>query len=469
MQTTRPKTYALVVVPVFAVLLNVMVWIAGTSRSGFWADDFLNLTSFNHSLGDLSNDHINKGKYIINVFWAIGTQAFGAGSVVPFLLLNSLIFAAGVGMWLRVGSRTRWSPIAGWWVAALFLATASWLPTALWSSNITHSCGFLALGLGLLSHERCIAARSAREGSLWSLLGGAAWTFALVSNLIYLGLLVIAAYCSYHQVTTLRRLGADRRRATIAVGSWNLAVPLIYFGAVAYPGTTSSSTYAESGLKYLHGDYDFYKFLLAPSAGLVVVYVVLVLLAVGISVAALRRGSYFAGAVLIAAAATAFPAFIQGQQRDIHYLAMPLLLIFSAVAAGLGPAGLGVEAARVRAKRASVALLAGATIALVLIFDQGASTRNFFVNTPYGAKLATFRSQVATLTPSAGVICARMMLDKPHQSLLYAELSGADGFLVPPIEAAEVFFLAPGERCPAAGAVGVTISTNLRGDFVAAR
>ena len=44
------------------------------SRSGFWGDDFLFLTHFNRTLGDLSDDHINTGKYAANLFWALARR-----------------------------------------------------------------------------------------------------------------------------------------------------------------------------------------------------------------------------------------------------------------------------------------------------------------------------------------------------------------------------------------------------------
>jgi hypothetical protein len=64
---------------VAAILLGLVAWIVGVSRSGFWADDYLDLTHFHASLGNLSDSRINTGKYIINVFWAVGTAVFGRG------------------------------------------------------------------------------------------------------------------------------------------------------------------------------------------------------------------------------------------------------------------------------------------------------------------------------------------------------------------------------------------------------
>jgi hypothetical protein len=101
---------------VAAILLGLVAWIVGVSRSGFWADDYLDLTHFHASLGNLSDSRINTGKYIINVFWAVGTAVFGRGSVVPFLLLDSVVLAAGLVIWLRVGVRAHWSSLEAWWI-----------------------------------------------------------------------------------------------------------------------------------------------------------------------------------------------------------------------------------------------------------------------------------------------------------------------------------------------------------------
>jgi hypothetical protein len=444
-----------------------MVWVASVSRSGFWADDFLNLTHFNHSLGDLGNDQINKGKYVINVFWALGTMAFGMGSVVPYLLLNTLVLVAGLVMWLRVGVGSRWSAVDAWWIAGLFLATSAWLATAMWSSNITHSAGLFALGAAMCAHARCLRASTRRDCWLWSLVGGLAWTLAQVSDLLYLGILVIAAYCTFHQVEKLRGLGVSRSVATALVGGWNLVVPIVYCATIGYPATVQNSVYGHSGYGYFRQDFDFYRQALAPTTLLTVIYILICVLAVGGAVAAARRRDWFPAAVLGAAVATVVPALVQAQQRDIHYVAIPLLLLFSAVACGIRRA---LKVASRRRGRLGATLLAGCAVAIILIFRQGEDVRSFFVNTPYGGRLATFRAQVAELTPEGGAICATLNMNAQQRALLIAEMSGEDGFLVPPISASQAFLLAPGQTCPASAAGGhIMVGLNARGDYAASQ
>jgi hypothetical protein len=452
--------------PALVILLSLIVWVIAVSRSGFWADDFLNLTHFARSLGDLSNDHINTGKYVINVFWAIGTYAFGSGSVAPFLILNTLVFGAGVVMWLRGGTKGAWRAIDAWWIGGLFVATAAWLPTALWSSDITHSAGYLTLGLALTCHNRCMTARSARGGVLWALASGVAWTLAVVSNLIYIGLLAIAAYCAFRQFVRLRGCGMSAIKSVATVGSWSLLLPVVYFVAIAYPATTSSAAYTSTGLQFIHENVNYYRSFLAPTTLLAALYVGVLVVAIAGGVLAATRREWFPLAVLAAAVATALPPLVQSEQRAVNYLAMPLLLLFSAAVAGARPL-LRAQSRHLIWTKRPLCLAAGAT--LVFLFAQGADLRSYFVESPYGDSLAAFRSQVASLTPAGGTICATLDVDAPQRALFVAAMSGEDGFLVPPVSATQAYLVAAGEPCPAQiSSTEITVAVNGRGEFVAA-
>ena len=333
-QRSKSASVALIAFPGLAILLNLLVWIVAVSRSGFWADDFLNVTRYAHSLGDLLNDRLNTGKYTLNLFWDLGTVAFGAGSAVPFVILNTLVFAAGLVIWLRVDQSEMERPCGMVDRGTVHRDGRFATDRAMVDEHHTFVC-FFALGTGLWAHERCMRARATRSTVLWSLLGGLAWTFAIVSNLLYLGLLVIAVYCGFHQVLKLRLLGVGTIRATAAVGIWNLLIPILYFVIIAYPATVASSVYKSSGLHFVHGNLDYYKGTLAPTAILIAVYVGVVMLSLGCGIIGARRKDWFPIALLVAAAATTAPALLQSQQQDIHYVAMPLLLVFSSLLSGM--------------------------------------------------------------------------------------------------------------------------------------
>lgn len=454
-----------IALPLLVIVLNAITWVVALSRSGFWADDFLLITTYSRSLGNLTDATIYGGKYTANLFWAVATTAFGDGSDIPFLVLNTLIFVAGTTVWLRFGLQARWSHTAAWWVAGGFIASATWLPMALWSANVVHSAGFLALGLGLFAHQRCVTSETRRRTAIWCAASALAWTLAVVSNILFTGLVVIGAYCAWAQFLKLRTFGRSRIGDAI-LSAGNVLLPVLWIATVAYPATTALAPYSHPGIQFLGADLAYYQLYLAPTWPLVAIYLGVTAVAFFLAVVALRRRDFFTMAVLCAAGLITASVLIQQQQRALHYAAMPILLTFSAVAAGVR-SGLP---ARMHANwvRAPACVLGFA--ALIMIFQQGADVRSFFVDTPYGSGLATFRSQVAALTPPNSVICAQLNMSAGEHGLLTTEMSGARGFTIPPIDAEGVDFTPVNGHCPGAGrSSDIVVSVNERGDFVASR
>lgn len=459
---TQAGRALLLILPLLVILVGVIVWIAAVSRSGFWADDFMNVVLYYKKFGDITNDHLNTGKYIINAFWAFGTDAFGDSSDVPFLLLNTCVFASGLALWLRSSLGARASSLRVWWAAGLFIATASWLPTVLWASNITHSFGFLALGAAYWTHRRAMAAISGRAVIALSLVSGLFWTVAVVSDLLYIGLLPMAAYCVWQQTLRLHGFGVTRRRAAITTGTSSLALPTIYFVFVGDPATKSNPAYANTGLAFVHENLDYYKSVLAPTDLLLAIYAAIVLVVVVGGIMAMARTDLLPLVLLIAAGTTAIPALVQSEQRDIHYAAMPLLLLFSALALAL-PSVRRVGGV-IRSGRLITTL--GAIAALVLIYLQGAGVRSYFVQTPYGSNLTSFRSEVAALTSEGADLCVRLTMTPAQRAYFTASIAGEFGFLVPPISAGKAEFVTARDRC-AANTVPVVVAATARNLFTA--
>jgi hypothetical protein len=472
MPTTEPepdsqcdRTLVPVALPLLVIVLSAITWVVAVSRSAFWADDFKEVTAYSRSLGDLTDLKINAGKYTANLFWAVATTAFGSGSAIPFLVLNTLIFVTGFALWLRSGLRAKWSYTAAWSIAGAFIASATWLPMALWSSNVVHSAGFLALGLGLFAHQRCVTSETRRQSVSWCVASAAAWTLAVISNILFLGLVSIGAYCAWMQFRRLRVLGLSRLTAAGAFFG-NVLLPVLWVAAVAYPATTALAVYAHPGIRYFGADLAYYRLAVAPTWPLAAMYIGVIVVGFVFAVVSLRRRDYFPMAVLCAAGAVAAPVLIQEQQRALNYVAMPILLAFSALAAGVHsglPTGRYINWAR------TPAYLVG-LVALILIFQQGADVRSFFVDQPYGSSLAVFRAQVAALSPPNSIICAQLNLDSGARSLFLLAISGARGFTISPIGAAGVYFTAVDGACPAVGPSShIIVSVNERGDFVATR
>jgi hypothetical protein len=454
-----------IALPLIIIALNAVTWVVALSRSGFWADDFLLITTYARSLGNLTDVATNGAKYTGNLFWAVATTAFGDGSAIPFLVLNTLVFVAGVTLWLQFGLRVRWSRTAAWWVAGGFIASTTWLPIALWSANVVHSAGFLALGLGLFAHQRCVTSETRRRVMIWSAASTLAWTLAVVSNILFTGLVVIGAYCGWAQFVKLRVFGQSRLGDAI-LSAANVLVPVLWIAVVAYPATTALAPYSHPGVQFMVANLVYYQLSLAPTWPLVAIYLGLTGVALLLALVALRRRDLFPMAVLSAAGLITLSVLLQQQQRAIHYAAMPILLILSAVASGVH----STLPARMYASWVRVPACVVAVAGLIMIFQQGADVRSFFVDTPYGSDLAVFRSQVAALTSPNSVICARLNMTSDEQNLLTAEMSGARGFTIPPIDAEGVVFTSANGLCPDSGpSSDIVVSSNDRGGFVASR
>jgi hypothetical protein len=246
-------------------------------------------------------------------------------------------------------------------------------------------------------------------------------------------------------------------------GAWGLLLPVIYFATVAYPATTAHGPYSHNGLSFVRRNLHYYKSVLAPTGVLQALYLVLAILALAAAVRAARDRDYFPLAVLGAAGATLMPALLQGQQQNIYYVAMPLLLLFSSLGAGVRSA-LGQRPVH---PRTAYVALAVATVGLVLVFVHAGDNRNAIMQSPFGRTLASFRSQVASLVPADSSICAKLDMSAPQQQGFIADMSGTDGFLVPPINAGQAQLMASGLPPCSPGDASITVRLNPRGDFVA--
>jgi hypothetical protein len=453
----------LIAFPVYVLVAYFLVWCVGLGKAGFWADDFTNMHLYSHSLGDLTNYDGNTGKYTINLFWGLMTTAFGSGSVVPYLVVDSLTLFAGLFLWFRWGVGRHWSATTAWWIAALTVGCGSLLEDALWSSNIVHSFGFLALGLGVTAHERCMRATTRRDAYIWSVGTGLCWTAAVMSNLIYLGLIVLGAYCAWLQLAKLRTLGVDVRRALSVLAGFAIVLPVVFVAAIAYPGTKTHGGYTNTGFGFIRDDLHYYREEFAPAGWLEGTYIGLATLELIGGLEALRRKDLFPLALLATGVAIAIPALMQSSQLYVHYMGMPLLMFFS---------GLGVLFERVRRSRPSWivtgVLLAAAAFFLAIVFGQSDQFRYYFSTTPYGSTLRDFRNEVAAVEQPGAPLCLRLKMPSADQTLLEVEMGGTNGFAAEPIASGATYFLGSKQPCPVTGTVShIAVTMAANGDWVA--
>jgi len=454
----RFKIAVFIALPSMVLLLSFLDFLGGLLRSGFWADDFLSLTFYSSS-SNFFNLSVDLGKFATNVFWKFGTMAFGSGSAVPYLLLNTAIFVSGLAMWIFACRGKYWPGSIGWWIAGMLMANAAWLPITMWSSNVTHSAAFFSLGVAMLCHERVINAEDYRHAILWSLTGAIAWTAVIASDSLYLGVVILGAYCALVQCHFLQRWKKSRW-LSFSIFGWNILPPVLYFVLVGYPQQVKSAAYSGGGLRFLSVNFQYYHLQLSPSVWTNAIYLFIAAVTCCGAMGALYRRDYFPAACVVAAAVMIGIILTQSNQRDVHYTVMAFMLILSACASGWTTCFRTYEWTRRNASLFCRAALSTGILALGVLFHSGINLRSYFSASPYGGELSIFREGVSTLVPRGAQLCAILNLSQSNVQLFDAEISGTRGFSVAPISASSTYLVANRSQCPltATSTVGVQIS-----------
>jgi hypothetical protein len=459
----KTSTFLARVPPGVVVFLSSTVWIAALVRSNFFADDFYFLASFS-GFSNLFDVHLDEGQFAVNIFWTLGTTAFGYGSAVPYLLLNSSILFGGLGMWLVAGKR-RWPATCGWWVAGLLVANAAWMTIALWSANSTHSVALFALGGAMLSHERVLRAGGLQAARSWSLLGAAAWLLVVASDPLYIGVAPIIIYCCLIQRPHLLR-SAGSRWLTNAVLLCSVLLPSLYFALIGYPQKSAVAAYSGSSLRFIATDLRLYLDQMAPSTIIKAVYLSLAIVT-GIAVAgALIRRDFFPVACSLSAALMIGILLTESQQIYPNYTVIPLLLVLSACVAGCTTVA---RSNRLRVPSRSfcgAATVLGA-ISLAILFYAGSGVRAYFTATPYGDQrgLALFRYQVASMIPPGTPLCVVLELTRADGVEFRAWMGQEYGFLLFPINAGSVYFADSQGQCASSGTATIKVTEDANGEF----
>lgn len=441
--TAKPRSahWLMVGPPIAVIVVVILGWLSALMRAGFWADDFTNLTLYGGGVGDLSDTARNDGKYTINFFWWLGSVAFGNSVALPFLLVVGLTTMTGVALWLRSGIGRHWSGTQAWWIAGALCATATPLGVMLWSSNIVHAVSFLCLAVALAAHNRAVSAPTPVQSLLWSAAGAGAWLLLIVSNPLYLGALTLAVLFAWREsrswIVRATQSSTGRRLLTTAVFGAQVGIPSLYFLLIAYPRTTSRSSYSTFGLGEVRGNVAFYIGRLAPMWWERWTYVALVVAATLLALRCVKR-DLLPIALVTGAFGIALPVFMQGQQRADHYLAIPALLLFSAIAVAL-PGSPKLRPTQVPGWAEALGLIA-ASFAIVAIFAGSGAVRSWWVATPLGSQIAQLRQEIAAQTVPGESVCLRIDMDSAEAAVFKAGIAGGAALRLPPVEAGHVTF-----------------------------
>lgn len=428
-----------------AVVLHVLALIPAILEAQFFADDFTNLTRYYRTVGDLSDAGLNAGKYTINFYWAAGTVLFGQANPLPFVVFNTLCVLIGAWLWVRYAVDEHRSATFRPWVIACFVATTSAWPIMLWPSNSVHAIIFPILAGIAWAKHRASKASSARELLGLGVFCGALILVAVVSNPLYLGLASLVAWNTVIFAARSRVIGCSQR-VVLLTGVASVVLSVGYALVVAVPQTRSASAYSNTGLGFVRSSVRFYWDNATRSSTARYFVVATVVAAVALSAEALvRRRDGFSAACTVAAGAISWLLLLQGTQRAVHYLAVPLLLLMTAVGYGFSTAGGG---SRLGAPIVGVVGLLLATIGLVTLTTGSSSLRQYFITTPYGSELAAVRTDLSRLVGPGAVLCAEVRTSSVDNASFIAGLAGPAGFQVPPVSAVSTQFVDNLTACP---------------------
>jgi hypothetical protein len=449
-------------IPLLVLFLTSCCWFGALVKSGFLADDFLNLVTYSNFSHFFSIQY-DDGQFPVNVFWTVGYISFGTGSAIPYLLVDTTVFVSGLFLWLRAGTARRWAAPQGWWIAAFVLASAAWMLIALWSSNVSHSIALLALGAAMLVQERAVDSTRCRRLLFWSLAEALAFTLMVASDPLYIGVLPLAVYCTVEQVSVLRSLGVDRRLHGLL--SWSVLLPLLYFFLISYRVKNSDAAYAGSNIEYLARDWAFYVAQMAPTRLIKAAYLT-VFLATGVgSVWALRYRQFFAVACCLSVGLMGGIILSERQQLFTNYTVVPSLLILSACVAGwttvFRSGGFGIV------RRCWWVPPLAATVLVAILFYSGGAIRAYFEATPYGTErgLVQLRDSVATLSPPGEPLCVVETMGSSDEVEFNAWIANGDAFLVDPVDAAYTSVVSAPSDCLAGVPTIVDVGVARNGDF----
>lgn len=434
--TNRRPTFTLLSTLAFGIsVLGILVWITSMIKADFWADDFSNLTKYGRTFGPILE---TDGKLIINLYWFVGSYFFGPGSVIPYLLLNSLVFVGSIFILTKVGISRGWHKNYALLILASLFGSGTIFAFLIWSSNIVHLASLLGISCAIYIQE---FARKAHSHSSTLLLGcvmGLIWTFTTLSNPLYIAVVILGLFFVHEQ----HRAHTDTKdlKSYISLLMLNLSLPIIGFVFLSYPRVTKQSAYNLSGNEFIVDNIKFYVDPTLNNPVLALVSIIFLITMVLALVIELKESNALPLIFVATSLGITYPILIQGQQRGIHYFSIPIVLLVSSIYS------MRITLAFL-ARHRILELFSKITIGtlIILVVASTTWTRDWYTTTPFGQPLSEPRKDIAKLVKPLGSVCLRFRMPDEYRDFFIGGMGGANGFLLPPINARSVHFEHLGE------------------------
>jgi len=432
----RLPTFNLLTPLAFGIsVLGIFVWITSMTQADFWADDFSNLTKYGRTFGPIFE---TDGKLIINLYWFVGSYFFGAGSVIPYLLLNFLVFVGSIFILTKAAISRGWHKNYALLILTGLFGSGTIFAFLIWSSNIVHLASLFGLSCAIYIQEFARKVQSPSLTLLLAFLIGLIWTFTTLSNPLYIALIILGLFFVHEQYSA--HLVTRDFKLLLKLLFLNLSLPIIGFVFLSYPRVTKQSAYALSGNEFIIDNIKFYLIPLLNIPYLILLFSVF-LIAIGFAlIIELKRSNFLPLILIVTALGVTYPILIQGQQRGIHYFSIPVILFVSSVySMKISLAFLSRQKILGLFSKISIAAL------IVLVVVSTTWTRVWYTTTPFGQPLSEPRKDIAKLVKPADSVCIGFKMPNEYRDFFIGGMGGTNGFLLPPISAESIHFEHLGE------------------------
>ncbi len=428
------------VVPLGLLFILAISYTTAFLKTGFWADDFMQLGTFYHTFGSFSDTSVTLGRFWANIYWGFATTAFGSVSDSPYIILSTSIFLLSLYFWVK----TFWillTPTLTSWILVFLFASATPFQLMLWSSNSVHTIALLIISIGFFAISKQLSDSSPYNPiSRLSILESVTYISFLFANPLYCSYLVIgfvSAVCKIRNLQNCKNM-PYKVLYQLYFAILQIILPMLILFIFSIPETLKNSAYQHSSLKYIGKNVTFYKSQLAGTNLQQAIYLGFFLIAALCAMRSLVSRNWLSFAAFFFSFSTLAIVLCQENQHVLNYLVAPLLGILT---------GFVIELSSFFSLASSYLSQVIATLVSIIlflgVFSGSYSIRQWWIDYNPGHDVLNVRNQIHKLVPSGARICIEENLSFEKKNWFEGGLDGSWGLLHAPVNAESVQFRPP--------------------------
>jgi len=455
------RSYSAIIPTVFLSFILISFF-AAYLRTGFYADDFMQMGTFYHNAIPYGHTSITLGRYWANVFWGISTTAFGTTSDAPYLIFSTLIFFAGL-YFIYLSIKPILELQYYLWALVILFASGCTLPLMLWASNNVHSMAILTISVGIFGFSKqFLYQRGVEIFSKYSIIESLTYSLMLFANPLYSPFLligIISCFLKLRQIRVKKRNFVSRIWMTYFL-LMQIILPFTVLLTISIPQTLKNSAYKQSRLVYIWKNIQFYSDQIAPRHIVMFIYALIFFLGVLAFITAIVKRHWMAMLFFYLGFSILIPILMQQNQHFLNYLVMPIFTIVI---------GILLEFSFLRSSRESILNNYFTSISFIfvfiILFAGSTSVREWYIDYNAGYAIYKLRIEMSSLVPPNSNLCLEENLSTAQKSWLEGGLDYQWGLLHSPVNASSVVFASRSGCKPASGTSIIEVVSDTRGGF----